>query len=97
RVALLAPIAHRRRALMRQHWNEHRTGVLVIAIFNPLAYIPVLYAMTFTQVAYVAPLREVSVVLTVLAGSLLLGEGHVRQRLTWAGVILVGMVFLVTA
>ncbi|NNF72585.1 MAG: EamA family transporter [Rhodobacteraceae bacterium] len=97
RVALLAPIAHRRRALMRQHWNEHRTGVLVIAIFNPLAYILVLHAMTFTQVAYVAPLREVSVVLTVLAGSLLLGEGHVKQRLTWAGVILVGMVFLVTA
>jgi drug/metabolite transporter (DMT)-like permease len=96
-VALLAPVAHRRRALMRQHWNEHRTGVLVIAIFNPLAYILVLYAMTFTQVAYVAPLREVSVVLTVLAGSLLLGEGHVKQRLTWAGVILVGMVFLVTA
>ncbi|WP_425416973.1 hypothetical protein [Oricola indica] len=69
----------------------------MIAIFNPLAYILVLYALTFTPVAYVAPMREVSVLLTVLAGSLLLGEGRLRPRLFWAAVILSGMTLLVTA
>lgn len=97
RATLLAPIAHRRRALVAKHWREHRQGVIAIAIFNPLAYILVLYALTFTPVAYVAPARESSVLLTVLAGSLLLGEGKLRQRLCWSAIILGGMVVLVTA
>ena len=97
RAVLLAPVANRNRALVRRHWREHRSGVVVIAIFNPLAYILVLYALTFTPVAYVAPMREVSVLLTVLAGSLLLGEGRLRPRLFWAAVILSGMMLLVTA
>ena len=87
----------RKRDLVRRHWQEHRSGVIAIAVFNPLAYILVLYALTFTPVAYVAPLREVSVLLTVLAGSLLLGEGKIAQRLGWAAVILAGMTILVAA
>ena len=96
RVVLLAPLAHRKRDLIRDHWARHRAAVLAIALFNPLAYILVLYALTFTPVAYVAPVREISVVLTVLAGSLLLNEGALRQRLGWASVILAGMVILVS-
>lgn len=96
RVVLLFPIALRRREAMRRHWAQHRGGVLVIALLSPLAYILVLYALTYTPVAYVAPLRETSVLLSVLAGSLLLGEGHLRQRLGWAAVILTGMVILIS-
>jgi len=97
RVVLLAPAAHRNRAEIRRQWRDHRLGVLAIAVFSPLAYILVLYALTFTPVAYVAPTREVSVLLTVLAGSLLLNEGCLSQRLGWAAVILSGMALLVTA
>ncbi|MEW9920069.1 EamA family transporter [Marimonas sp. MJW-29] len=94
RVVVLAPVAYRRRALMRQHWVQHRLGVVVIAVFSPLAYILVLYALTFTPVAYVAPAREVSVVLAVLAGSILLHEGNLKERLGWASIALVGMILL---
>lgn len=94
RAVLLAPIAHRRRALVRQHWRDHRAGVLAIAILSPLAYILVLYAMTFTPVAYVAPTRELSVVLSVLAGSILLGEGQLKWRLSWGMVIVCGTAIL---
>ena len=97
RVVLLAPAARRNRGLLRQHWRDHRAGVIAIAVFNPLAYILVLYALTFTPVAYVAPIREISVLLTVLAGSLLLGEGFLRRRLGWAVVILAGMGLLISA
>ena len=97
RVSMLAPIAYRKRALVRQHWQTQRFGLFVIAIFNPLAYILVLYTLQFTPVAYVAPTRELSVLLTVLAGSLLLKEGHLQRRLFWAVVILIGMVILVSA
>ena len=97
RSVLLAPMALKRRAVMRLQWRDHRAGLVIIALFNPLAYILVLYALSFTPVAYVAPTREVSVLLTVLAGSLLLGEGHLRHRMIWAGVILAGMGVLVTS
>ena len=96
RLVILAPVARRNKALMRDHWQRHKGGVIAIAVFNPLAYILVLYALTFTPVAYVAPTREVSVLLTVLAGSLLLGEGHLARRAGWAVVILAGMALLVS-
>ena len=96
RSILLLPVALKRREAMLGHWQAHRTGVLIIALFNPLAYILVLYALTFTPVVYVAPTREISVLLTVLMGSLLLGEGDLRRRLVWASVILTGVVLLVT-
>ena len=96
RLAVLAPVAIRKRRLIRQLWQEHKAGVFVIAVFNPLAYILVLYALSFTPVAYVAPMRESSVLLTVLAGSLLLNEGRLRQRLGWSVFILGGVILLVS-
>ena len=96
RVFLLAPIAARRRTLVAGYWREHRFGVLAVAVFNPLAYILVLYALTFTPVVYVAPAREMSVLITVMMGSVLLGEGDFRRRLGWAAVILIGVVLLAT-
>lgn len=96
RVAILAPIAKRKSDVIAQHWRDHKLGVVVIALFNPLAYILVLYALTFSPVAYVAPTREISVLLTVLAGSVLLNEGNLKPRLGWAFIILAGMILLVS-
>jgi drug/metabolite transporter (DMT)-like permease len=97
RTVILLPTAIKRRAIVAKHWRDHKIEVLGISVLSPLAYILILYAMSFTPVAYVAPLREVSVLLTVLAGSLILGEGHLKHRLTWAGVIMVGVVMLATS
>ena len=97
RSALLAPIAYRRREMVREIWRMHRTGVILIAVFNPLAYILVLVALTFTPVVYVAPVRELSVLLTVLMGSILLREGYLKRRLFWAVVILIGVGVLATS
>ena len=94
---LLWPTAIKRRSMVVHHWKAHKLGIIGIAVLSPLAYILVLTAMSFTPVAYVAPLREVSVLLTVLAGSLLLGEGYLKHRLTWAAVILLGVVTLATS
>ena len=96
RAVLLAPIAYRRRDKVLAQWQDHRLGVFVIAILVPLAYIFVLYALTFTPVVYVAPAREVSVLIAVLMGSIFLGEGDLERRLIWAAVILLGMVLLAT-
>ncbi len=97
RVMLLAPIAAKRKTDVKRLWREHKGPVFVIALFNPLAYILVLVAMTFTPVSYVAPIREISVVLSVLLGSLVLGEGQLGRRLALALVILAGVSVLATS
>lgn len=97
RVILLAPTARSNRAEVRRQWREEKPALFIVAIFSPLAYILVLYAMTFTPVVYVAPTREISVLLAVIAGSIWLGEGHLRRRLGWALVIFLGVVTLATA
>lgn len=94
RTVSLAPVALRRKELVRQHWREHRLAVIGIAVFNPLAYILVLVALAFTPVVYVAPAREVSVLLTVMIGTLILKEGDFRSRMGWACLILAGMIVL---
>ena len=94
RMVFLLPSALRRVDRITSHWHHHRGAVIAIAVFNPLAYILVLTALVFTPVIYVAPAREVSVLITVLMGTILLREGFVRQRLLWAGLILTGMVLL---
>ncbi len=94
RVTALAPFAVTRRAEIKRQWSEHRLAVIGIAVFNPLAYILVLIALAFTPVVYVAPAREVSVLITVMIGTLLLGEGEFKRRMGWAGLILAGMVLL---
>jgi drug/metabolite transporter (DMT)-like permease len=97
RVLVLGPYSSKRRQLIGEYWNNHRNAVLAIAVFNPLAYILVLYALTFTPVVYVAPTRELSVLLGVLFGAILLGEGQLGRRLGWATLILGGVVLLAIA
>lgn len=94
RATAVAPIALRRKEQVKRHWREHRLAVIGIAVFNPLAYILVLVALAFTPVVYVAPAREVSVLLTVMIGTLILGEGDFRSRIGWAALILAGMTLL---
>ena len=94
RSTALAPIAMQRKEQVKGLWRDHRLAVIGIAIFNPLPYILVLVALTFTPVVYVAPAREVSVLLTVMLGTLVLGEGDFRSRFGWAILILFGMTLL---
>ncbi|MEZ5715151.1 MAG: DMT family transporter [Paracoccaceae bacterium] len=96
RSLILVPVAMRRREALALLWRNHWKEALLVGIISPLAYILVLYAMTFTPVLYVAPLRETSVLLAVLLGSILLHEGDLRRRLKWASVILLGVALLAT-
>ena len=96
RTALLAPIALKRKEEVAALWANHRPGIFAVAILAPLAYILVLYALTFTAVTYVAPTRELSVLLTVLLGTLVLKEGDTKNRLIWAGVMVFGVGLLAT-
>ncbi len=94
RVVLLSSYARRHWTEVRAIWQTHRLATLVVACFNSLAYILVLTAMTFTPVSYIAPARELSVLIVVLMGTGLLKEGEQQRRLWAAGVIVLGVITL---
>ena len=68
-----------------------RYEAIVIAVLMPLAYILVLTAMTFTPVSYVAPAREISILIGAVLGARLLAEGDARRRLAAAGAMVLGV------
>ncbi len=94
RTLLVSPYVLRHRQAIRAQWEAHRFEAIAVGILVPLSYILVLTALRSTPVSYVAPAREVSIVIGTLMGSHLLGESDARRRLTAAGVILAGVAAL---
>lgn len=94
RALLLTPNALRNPERLRDEWRRHKLEALVIAVLSPLAYILVLSALTFTPVSYVAPAREISILIGAALGARFLAEGNVRRRLLAASGVVVGVIFL---
>lgn len=92
--ALLTPVAIRRREKVRTLWREHAAAAFGVAVLSPLSYILVLTALVFTPVSYVAPAREVSILIGAVLGARLLSEGYAANRLLAAGVMVAGVVAL---
>jgi drug/metabolite transporter (DMT)-like permease len=74
----------------RVEWREHRFEAIGIAVLAPLSYILVLTAMQFTPVSYVAPAREISILIGTAMGTRLLAEGDGRRRLIAALAMVLG-------
>lgn len=94
RVALMTPMALRRREEIAPTWRRARGEIVAIAVLCPLSYILVLSAMVFTPVSYVAPAREVSILVAALMGTQLLAEGNAPRRLAAAAAMVAGIVCL---
>ena len=92
--AVLAPFAWPRRAESAAAWRNHRWKVLAVALLAPLAYILILTALTFTPVSYIAPAREISIVLGTFLGAKLLKEENARRRLLAAAGLVAGVIAL---
>lgn len=94
RIIILSPYAFRHWGNICTAWREHRKEAIGVACLNPLSYLLILFAMIFTPVSYIAPAREVSVLIAVALGTGLLKEGDVSRRLFAAGLIVIGVVTL---
>ncbi len=91
---LLAPHAFRNWPQVKSLWKSNRAEVLGVAVLAPLSYILVLTAMSFTDLTYVAPTREVSILVAAVLGTRFLGEGNTTRRLVAAGLMVCGVVVL---
>jgi drug/metabolite transporter (DMT)-like permease len=93
-LALLTPFAWQRRkevrTVLRQQWRY----VGGVATLSPLAYVLVLTALSFTAVSYVAPAREVSIIIGAYLGARVLREEDGRRRLLAAAGVCLGVIAL---
>ncbi|MBI3935782.1 MAG: EamA family transporter [Betaproteobacteria bacterium] len=94
RVMLMTPMALRRKTDLMPVWRRSRNEIIAVATLCPLSYILVLTAMVFTPVSYVAPAREISILVAALMGTQLLAEGDTARRLFAAGAMVGGVILL---
>lgn len=94
RVALMTPMALRAKSELMPTWRQARGSIIAVAVLCPLSYILVLTAMTFTPVSYVAPAREISILVATAMGTRLLAEGDAVRRSLAALTMVMGIVCL---
>jgi drug/metabolite transporter (DMT)-like permease len=94
RAVLLTPFAVKYADNTADEWREHKYEAICVAILIPFSYILVLTAMQFTPVSYVAPAREISILIGTAMGAKFLAEGEASRRFTAAAAMVLGVVAL---
>lgn len=93
-LALLTPFAARRWPEVRAEWALKKRWIFGVALLSPVAYLLVLTAMSFTPVSYIAPAREVSIVIGAFIGARFLKEADPHRRLLAAAAMALGVIAL---
>lgn len=94
RVFLMTPMALKLKAEILPTWRRSKMEIIAVALLCPLSYILVLTAMVFTPVSYVAPAREISILVAAIMGTQLLEEGDAGRRLAAAAAMVAGIICL---
>lgn len=99
RCALLWPII-----LMTKNWRgeirellgnrTQRKALFCTSIGSPGAYILVLFALTLAPLSYVAPGREIGMMVGVVVGALLLKESLTPKRISGVALMVLGVVLI---
>jgi drug/metabolite transporter (DMT)-like permease len=89
RAAILTPVALPRLLEVKAAWAADRTAVIAVATLSPLAYMLVLTALSISPVSYVAPAREIGILIGVLIGARTLAEADIGKR-SIAAILMVG-------
>lgn len=91
---LLIPYVLKNKDKLKYEWNNNRGNVLGVSILSPLSYLIVLYVLISSPVYYVAPLREMSILIAAYLGARLLKEGDNLRRAVAAFIMFGGVVSL---
>jgi drug/metabolite transporter (DMT)-like permease len=90
-VVAFAPFMLRRLGAARAEWATNRWTIMATGVMSAGGYTLVLFAFQLSKAGYVVASRELSIVLSALIGSLLLGEGRLPPRLAAASIVLAGV------
>ena len=85
-----------RRTAVVACWRANRGSIIAAGFLSPLTYFMALIAFTYGQVSYLAPMRELSIVVAAVLGAWILKERISRARMvsaliTTAGVVVIGL------
>ena len=94
RLTCLTPSTFADRAALREEWRRNLKMAAAVGALMPLSYILALFAMRLAPVSYVAPARELSMLVGAYFGAKLLREGNTRQRLIGTALMICGIVGL---
>lgn len=94
RLPFLLPVSLRDRAGFARDARAQWKAALLLAVFGPMGYVLVLYAVTMAPLSHVAPAREVSMLFAAALGGRLLGEADRGTRLLGAACMALGVVAL---
>lgn len=97
RTVFLAPQALGDLQGLHHQWRLNLRYIVAVGVLSPLAYTLVLFAMTMAPLSYVAPVRELSMLLGVLFGARLLREAFVPSRLIGTVCMVIGVALLARA
>jgi len=97
RTAILTPKALGNPSSLRNQWRLNRRYIVAVGILSPVAYTLVLFAMTMAPLSYVAPVRELSMLLGALFGAKLLLEAFIPSRVIGTTCIVAGVIMLAHA
>jgi drug/metabolite transporter (DMT)-like permease len=94
---VLVPWALRAPASISRTWRYARRPIVTVGVLSPLAYALILFAMRLAPLAYVAPLRELSMMIAVLYGAWFLRERVSAVRLAGVACMIAGVAALAVA
>lgn len=83
-----------RRASTVACWRANRRSIVLAGLMAPATYVLALLAFQLGPVSYLAPMRELSIVVAALLGMLVLGEPRSGARLASASVTALGVVVI---
>lgn len=95
RSAFIAPAVLRSPQLLKDQWEKNRRYIIIVGVLSPLAYTLVLYAMLKAPLSYVAPVRELSMMVGVFVGVRLLREQYLLSRMVGTALMVLGVIMLV--
>jgi drug/metabolite transporter (DMT)-like permease len=82
---------------LRKEWDLDRARIVGAGLLAPVGYLLVLIALTTTRVSYIAPSREVGIVIGTAMGVLLLHEGFGLTRIWGSTLVVAGVVVIALA
>jgi len=80
---------------LRPEWNKNRKNIVASSVLCVSSYLLILFAFQLSKVSYIISLRQISVIIGVLLGIMLLKEKYGRIRLI-ASVVMFAGFFLVS-
>lgn len=83
--------------VVQNEWRSQWRKILLAGALAPGGYLLVLIALESTRVSYIAPTREVGIVLGTAMGVFLLGEGYGLSRVWGALLIVAGVITIALA